>query len=311
MRITRRPSSRTPRSLPKQQEALSRPPPRRAATVRSMVPQADRFEVTQRPSLSVEGTLTDPAQGGRPDFAQGSSNACGTTCLAIALHRLGIEIPRTQIDREIRNFNLFTPPTALAGYARGQGLQADVYNHGSFEQLQADLAAGRQILVLTDVGGYDQNRDLTRGSSADLDTHWLVVTGVSVENGQRLVHYDNPWGTKETLPWDRFEALWRDVHALGLPTGYDHAYLLVDRADAPALRPSDARDIAGVNEFTGGISDVGNGFAELTRGDVTHGLLRLGRGLGDTLLGAARTAVATVKNLARRAVGGFFSRLFG
>lgn len=288
------PAGSTPAGSPPAPAPKAQPKTARSAPV-------DGFDSGRR-NLSVDGTITDPADGGRPDFAQGNSNACGTTCLAIVLHRLGIEVPRTEIDKSIRNYNLFTPPTALVDYARGQGLRADVYNHGSFEQLQSDLAEGRQIMVMTDVGGYDQNLDLSPGSKKDFQTHWLVVTGAYEKNGQKFVTYDNPWGTKETLPFEKFDALWKDVHVLGVPTGYDRSYVLIDRGSSKALRAPHAGDIAGVNELTGGISNAANGFAEMTHGNILHGLGRMLSGVGNTVVGAARTAVQTVKNL--------FGRLF-
>ena len=95
----------------------------------------------------------------------------------------------------------------------------------------------------------------------------------------------------------------RSIEALlGVPTGYDRSYVLIDRGSSKALRAPHAGDIAGVNELTGGISNAANGFAELTHGNILHGLGRMLSGVGNTVVGAARTAVQTVKNL--------FGRLF-
>ncbi len=257
---------------------------------------------TFRP-FSIDGVTTDPATGGRPDFAQGDTNACGTVALAIALHRLGMDVPVTDIDRAIRNFDLYTPVPAILDYARGQGLQAQVYNQGSFEGLQRDLAAGRQVLVLTDVGGYGANGDLQPGGKNDLATHWMVVTAAFEQHGERYVSYMNPWGTKETLPYAQFEALWRDVHALNMPTGYDRTYVLIDRPGAQALPPSNAQSLTAINNATGGVSNVVNGFADLMRGDLLGGLGRMGRGVVETVTGGIGTLA--------RAVGGLFGGLFG
>ncbi|MBX5482823.1 MAG: C39 family peptidase [Myxococcaceae bacterium] len=256
--------------------------------------------------LSIDGPNTDPATGGRADFDQGKTNACGTTSLAIALHRMGIEVPREEIDREIRNYDIFTPVTAIVDYARQHGLQANSYNEGSFAQLQRDLADGRQILVITDVGGYDQRRDLEPGSKNDLSNHWLVVTDAYEKNGEQYVSYMNPWGTRETLPYSKFEKLWSDVHLLGFHVGYDRAYVLIDRANAAPLRPSTDAEIVPFNTAAGGVSNVVNGWAQVTRGEVWDGVVRMGRGARDTVIGG----VSTLVTQGGRTVVEFFRGLF-
>ena len=181
----------------------------------------------------------------RADFDQGRTNACGTTALAIALHKLGKDVPVAEIDKSIRNFNLFTSSEGIKRYAQGAGFQAERYDKGSFEQLQRDLGAGREVIVLTDVGGRDSKGYLQPGSGDDTGLHYMHVTEVGTDqNGQQYVTFNN-WGHQETLPYTEFEKLWTDLHFKGLDTGYERHYLLVDKGDAErASRVEPGRRVA-------------------------------------------------------------------
>jgi X-X-X-Leu-X-X-Gly heptad repeat protein len=225
----------------------------------------------------------------RADFNQGRTNACGTTALAIALHSLGKDVPVAEIDKSIRNFNLFTSSEGIQRYAQGAGFQAERYEEGNFEQLQRDLAAGREVIVLTDVGGRDAKGYLQRGPEDDTGLHYMHVTEVGTDqNGQQYVTFNN-WGHQETLPYADFEKLWTDLHFMGAGTGYDRHYLLVDKADAEALPASNLDgDSRIADDLSDGVSQLATGAADLKRGDVWGGLSELRGGVKDLLTGAGR-----------------------
>lgn len=243
----------------------------------------------------VEYGINRPIDTIRDDFDQGRSNACGTTALAIALHRLGKDIPRTKIDRAIRNFNLFTSMGGILDYARGQGFQAQQYNNGSFEQLQSDLAAGRQVIVLGDVGSRDAQQFLTRGKDSDFALHYMVVTDVGVDqNGQKYVTLWN-WGNEETMPYDRFEKIWSNIEVANANTGWNRSYVLVDKKDAAPLRKSNASESRATDKIANGVTEVANGAADIGRKDFDDGVVRIVKGVGQAVSGAA----------------GFVKKLFG
>lgn len=225
----------------------------------------------------------------RADFDQGRTNACGTTALAIALHKLGKDVPVAEIDKSIRNFNLFTSSEGIKRYAQGAGFQAERYDKGSFEQLQRDLGAGREVIVLTDVGGRDSKGYLQRGSGDDTGLHYMHVTEVGTDqNGQQYVTFNN-WGHQETLPYSEFEKLWTDLHFKGVDTGYERHYLLVDKGDAEALPASNLDGESRIaDDLSDGVSHLSNGAAALKRGDVWGGLTELGGGVKDLISGTGR-----------------------
>lgn len=262
----------------------------------SVVRRTSNAAVSQRPSSEPKPPSTQPKQVEyginrpidtlRDDFDQGRSNACGTTALAIALHRLGKDIARTKIDRSIRNFDLFTSMGGITSYARSQGFQAEQYNNGSFEQLQRDIGAGRQVIVLADVGSRDAQQFLTRGSDDDFQLHYMAVTDVGVDqNGQKYVTLWN-WGNEETMPYEKFEQIWSNLEVKNQSTGWNRSYVLVDKATAPKLAPSNATESRATDKIANGVTEVANGAADIGRGGIGSGLERIVKGVGSTVSGA-------------------------
>ena len=222
----------------------------------------------------------------RADFNQGRTNACGTTALAVAFHHLGTNIPRQTIDRQVRNFNLYTSSGGIIDYARQKGFQANRYENGSYEQLKSDLAAGRQVIVLTDVGDYDQNGLLTRGDESDTTLHYMNVTNVGEDqNGQRYVTYWT-WGTEQTVPYERFEQMWSDLKLKGMDSDWNRSYLLIDKGTAEPLRDPGKLASRQEDQISDGVSSAANGAARVGRGEVLGGLKEIGRGVVNTLKGA-------------------------
>lgn len=225
----------------------------------------DRFE-PGGPRAAVRARLSTP-QPPAGWFDQGASNACGTTALSYALWRLGLGYrPHAEIDQAIRNRGTFSDPNGLLDYARGQDCQAALYNHGSFEALKSQLALGRQALVLVDPDGPD-----------NLNAHWLAVTAVgSGPDGRRWVEVLDPaTGGVSRRDWAAFDRKWRDLALDGASTGYDRAFLLVDRAERAPLPPSNAGGVEAVSDVAGSFNDLLNGAAYLERGRLFRGLGRM------------------------------------
>lgn len=226
---------------------------------------------------------------------QGQTNACGPLSLWLALGQFGRATQTwEQLDADVRPWGLGSSPGVLAEAARERGLQAQVYNHGSFFDLERETQAGRAVLVMTDVGGYDRpNGDMQPGSRGDFESHWMRVTRAWEDSlGRRWVEYENPWGAREVLRFEQFDLLWRDQRLGGLPTGYDRAYVLIDRAKARPLPTTTADDVQAVMAMTDGAQTFARGFDALVSGHLGKGLARLAGGLVTTLLGVAGTALA-------------------
>lgn len=229
------------------------------------------------------------------DVRQGETNACGPLALWLALGQFGRATQTwQQLDGELRPWDLGTSPGILLEGARERGLQAQLYNHGSFFDLERETQAGRAVLVLADVGGYDRpNGDMQPGSGGDFESHWMRVTRAWEDSmHRRWVEYENPWGAREVLRFEQFEALWRDQRLGGVPTGYDCAYILIDRAKAKPLPTTTADDVQAVLAVTDGAQTFARGVDALLRGKALTGLGRLASGITTTLLGAAGAALA-------------------
>lgn len=238
-----------------------------------------------------QGLVTSDALG----VAQGETNACGPLALWLALGQFGRATQDwRQLDAELRPWGLGTSPGVLVDGARARGLQAQVYNHGTFFDLERETQAGRAVLVMTDVGGYDRpNGDMLPGSGADLESHWMRVTRAWEDSlGRRWVEYENPWGTREVLRFEQFDRLWRDQHLGGLPTGYDRTYLLIDRAKAKPLPTTTADDVQALMAVSDGAQTVARGLDALASGDALTGLGRLAGGLLTTAFGVVGSAAA-------------------
>lgn len=217
--------------------------------------------------------------------AQGQTNACGPVSLWLALGQFGRATQTwQQLDAEVRPWNLGSSAGVLAEAARERGLQAQVYNRGSFFDLERETQSGRAVLVMTDVGGYDRaGGDMLPGSPADFDSHWMRVTRAWEDSsGKRWVEYENPWGTRELLRFEQFDALWKDQRLGGLSTGYDRAYVLIDRARARPLPPTTAHDVAAVMTTSDGAQTFARGISSLAKGNVARGL---GQVLGGGVMG--------------------------
>lgn len=270
----------------------------------------DRFEASMRDvPVSKAGTVQQSRQAlvTSDDIgaAQGETNACGPLALWLALGQFGRATQDwTQLDAELRPWSFGTSPGTLLDGARSRGLQAQMYNHGSFFDLERETQAGRGVLVMTDVGGYDSpNGDMLPGDRADFESHWMRVTRAWEDStGRRWVEYENPWGTRELLRYEQFELLWKDQRLGGVSTGYDCAYLLIDRAKAKPLPTTTADDVQAVMAVADGTQNLARGVDDLITGKVFTGLGRLAAGATSTVFGAVGSALS-VPGLALQQAG--------
>lgn len=250
--------------------------------VRAVEPSQNVVDVFEQPQSSRQALVMRPL-----DVSQGSTSACGTVSLWLALRQFGRSTQTwQQLDAELRPWPLGSSPGVLAEAARARGLAADVYNHGSFEVLERETNAGRAMLVMADVGGSVRD-DLQPGDPNDFSSHWMRVTRAWKDaSGQRFVEYDNPWGTREVLRFEQFDELWRDQRMGGLATGFDRTYVLIDRPESWPLPASNANDVAAVMATTDGAQNFVRGLSALSNGD--------GRAVGLLAGGAVQTVIGAV-----------------
>jgi hypothetical protein len=276
----------------------------RQQPVREQGNRVDRFEATVNDvPISRAGTVRQAMVTSELKVKQGESNACGPIALWLALGQFGRATQQwEQLDADIRPWGLGSSPGVLAEAARERGLQAQVYNHGTFFDLERETQAGRGVLVMSDVGGYDVPGGTMRpGDGGDFGSHWMRVTRAWEDSmGRRWVEYENPWGAREVLRFEQFDSLWRDQRLGGIPTGYDRAFVLIDRLTSKPLPTTTADDVQALMATTDGAQTLARGLAALSSGKFVTGLCRLAGGGTTLFFGAVGSALAVPGLLLQR-----------
>jgi hypothetical protein len=257
------------------------------------VQRAARFEARMNDvPTGLAGTVRRQGQalvaGERVEVGPSETNACGSIALWLALGQFGRATQDwRQLDAELRPWTLGTSPGVLVDGARDRGLQANVYNHGTFDELERETRHGRAVLVMVEV-----------------EPHWLRVKRAWRDSlGRKWVESENPGGLREVLRYEAFESHWRDQRLGAVPTGYDRAYVSIDRAKARPLPTTTADDVMAVMTVTDGAQTFVRGVDALLRGQTVIGLSRAVAGVAATAFGALGASMA-LPGLWLQGVGG-------
>ncbi len=229
------------------------------------------MSLTRNPAT--EELLPDVAS--MPFETQGSSNACGTTSLAMVMSYLGVPETKEAIDSVIRRMNVFSSPADLIGFARDHGLQAQGYNHGTWADIEEDAGRGAPCILLINAG-----YSYPDGSSIS-GFHYVVAAGHGIDpvNGQRYaVLHDPNYGTDMAL----YEA---DLITMGGNVGWGFAgyYMAFAPGSASPLPPGNSTGIQGALGALGGVANITNGLASViepaSAGGVTRGIVQVAGGV--------------------------------
>lgn len=223
-----------------------------------------------------------------PYMDQGSENACGTTSLAMIMSYLGVPMTHEDIDNAIRRMDIFTAPNDIIEFARDHGLEAEGYNHGTFDELKSHIDAGHPVECLI-------QSDTSLGGSAN-GPHYVAVTGYETDpaTGQEYVLYHDPnWGddpstaamegSEVRIPREDFEKMWGNTN---MPPGAEKLFI----AFAPGgtdLPPSRLDGMEGMLGAADGISNLTNGLNRLyspdSFGSWLHGVPQFFGGIVQTV----------------------------
>ena len=224
---------------------------------------------------------------------QQSGNSCGTCSLSVVLRHFGIETDPGELDREIRNANLFTAPCLIVREAGRRGLEAAFFNKSGVEELERFLNRGIPVILLVDT----QPRNLFR----PLHLHYVTAICYRKEPEFRLGIY-NPWGMREEITGRELASIWRNVH-LGPFVCWDGALIAVAPAGSGLGkgRPWGAR---GVNTLALAFAGAVNGAAHLLRDRrYREGTLEILGAPPRLLLGAVLFAFERITSAAARGAG--------
>jgi hypothetical protein len=224
--------------------------------------------------LTAAGSGHIPEQGPTgetmPFYDQGDSNGCGTTSLSMILKYFGIDISREAIDAVIRrtDSSAGSNPGDLIEFARDNGLEAEGYNNGTWEQLKSMIDEGYPCMA-------------SIGNSSD-GRHLIVITGYETgPDGETRVLYHDPElgdeggvaGTEQSMSLDEFKEKW-GKNDFGL-TNYFMAFG-PEGADLPAGSDKGAEGAlgthAGAVNFLNGFDRI---FSPDSFGSFVHGFPQL------------------------------------
>jgi hypothetical protein len=245
-----------------------------------------------------------------PPIDQGSSSACGSSSLAMIMNYLGVPVSRQDIDREIRRTDNGLPPQALIDYAREHGLEAEFYNHGSWDELKSFI--GRGIPVQAQIN--------TEADGSKTHMHWVAVIGFRTDprTGEEQIGFRNSAdkGQVEWMSRADFEKRWS--HPLD-GVGYDNSFI----AYAPGgtdLPPSRWDGVEGFTALNDGALNVANNWDRIVDpdnfGSFVHGVIGLPGGVVQTIGGAFGFGIQTAGDWLDQKVGdvpvlGWFARPIG
>jgi len=223
------------------------------------------------------GETRIPDEDKMPNYDQGSTNGCGTTSLAMILSYLtGQNITQADIDKAIRRMDVFTSPGDLLEFARDQGLAAEGYNNGTWEEMKGFIDRGLPCQAL-----------ITADGSIDLGKlHYIAITGYGTDpaTGEEYVIYHDPaTGKEETMPLAEFKQKWSAPAA-----GFEN-YFNVYGPEGTDLPPSRFDGIQGTLCFSEGFANMTNNLNRLydpdSVGSWFHGLIGFPGGIIQTLGG--------------------------
>lgn len=247
-------------------------------------------ELTARSSaLAVPSPVPAPAEKtifpGNNDtmpFLIQTGNGCGTTSLAmIASYLKGESITQAHVDKDVRRNDIFSSPGDLVEFARREGLAAEMYNHGTWDEMKGLLDRGIPCQALISADG-----------SNDFDQmHYVAVVGYGRDKttgeDQVIVH-DPQFPSQRTISLKQFNDLWAAP-----PAGFDNFFI----AYAPGGTPLPRGRIDGIEGTltTGeGVANLSNGADRLRHfydspGTLFRGTFEVGAGIGQTVGGAVYT----------------------
>lgn len=243
-------------------------------------------------------TLPGAIDGTRmPAIDQGNSNACGSSSLAMIMSYLGVPTSRQDVDREIRRVDKGLPPQPMIDYAREHGLNAEGYNHGSWDEIKGLVQRG--VAVQVDIN--------TQADGSQSNLHWLAVVGFRTDpaTGKEQIGVRNSaaGGKVEWMDRDQFEKKWH--HPLD-GTGYDNFFVAYAKPGTD-LPPGRWDGIEGHTAMNDGAWHLLNNWDRIKDpdnfGSFVHGVIGLPGGVVQTVGGAVGFGIQFVGDWLDKKVG--------
>lgn len=223
-----------------------------------------------------------------------SADSCGTTALAMVFAHYGLigknlEAARA-VDRAVRPYGGFSAPDDLKACARSKGLQVSGFNDSNFNEITAQLRAGRTVMAMVD-----------RGAAP----HWVVVlnTYQNAAGAKILTVADPATGETRAISKSAFEQSWESPNRsrggfFDDVAGFRNYLLVFDRNFVP---PGREFGITYARAAADGMTDVWTGAGSLgaafTRGEAKN-LISGPIGIAGGLISMASAVPGTVGRIA-------------
>ena len=236
---------------------------------------------TQTFALNGDGA-TLPDAGAMPYYVQ-QGNSCGTTTLAEIMSYLGVPETQGSVDDAIRRWNTFTAPDDMLQFARDNGLSAEGYNNGTFDQVKSMIDAGHPVQAL--VNG-DSSVSVNNGSAnfSVNGLHYIAITGYGTDpaTGEQYVTYHDPnRPTEQRMSVADFEKMWGNV-----PGGF-HNYFNAYGPAGANLPPGNNDGIQSTQGVLSGVTNITNGLSRVFSpdnfGSFLHGIPEAAGGVIQTV----------------------------
>jgi hypothetical protein len=239
------------------------------------------------PALSNAGTPTGVASlPNVTPFAvpQGQGGASGTSTLADIMSHLGKPMTPNDIDRAIRRtpIDLAFAPEDMIQFARQNGLTAEGYNNGSWDEVKSMVDAGRPVQAMLNDGNY----------------MYITGHGTDPATGQEYVTYLDPnLETEQRMPVSDFEKKWGPANdGLIHADGFNHYFIAYGDAHADLPRGRD-EGIEGEQSYKNGAANLANGLDRIVHpdswGGFVHGTLQATTSIPQVLGGYVAAGLQT------------------
>jgi hypothetical protein len=228
------------------------------------------------------GSETQIPNAGNMPYYQQQGNACGTTTLAEIMSYLGVPMTQADVDNAIRRTNIFTAPSDMIDFARSQGLSAEGYNNGTFDEIKSMIDAGYPVQAMVDGdSSVSVSDDGSAGNFSVSGLHYIAITGYGTDpaTGEQYITYHDPNRPdgEQRMSVSDFEKMWS-----GVPGGFNN-YFIAYGPKGANLPAGNEDGIQGTMGALNGLTNVTNGFDRIVSpdnvGDFVHGLFELPSGI--------------------------------
>jgi len=225
------------------------------------------------PAITPSDT-TLPNLGDMPFYVQ-TGNSNGDTSLAEIMTYLGKSMTEADVEKGIGDAS----PQNMLRFARDNGLEAEEYNNGSWDQLKQQIDEGHPVQALIEnhfLGAVDGNA-----------LHYINITGYGTDpsTGEEYITYHDPYlGTEQRRSVSDFEKAWGSV-----PDGFNN-YFKAYGPKGSNLPPGDdafqnaGGGIQGTQGTLNGAANLKNGWnlfsaKGATLPDMVHGAFEFAGGI--------------------------------